>query len=149
MILCLVLPLCVGALSAAITGDIRAEFAQLNKPPLTPPGSVFPIVWTLLYLLMGFASYLILISGRPKSAVRSALQAYALQLLVNFLWPIFFFRLQLYLFSFFWLIFLCLLIFLTLLRFYHTARPAAALLLPYLLWTLFAGYLNIGIFLLN
>lgn len=124
-------------------------FESLNQPPLSPPGRLFPIVWTILYALMGIASYLVLVSGKNKEEIRKAILVYVYQLVVNFLWPTFFFNFGWYLFSFFWLILLWGLILLMILRFYKISEKAAYLLIPYLLWVTFAGYLNLAIRWLN
>ena len=147
LLLCLALPLAVGGLAALLTKDAMAQFALVRKPPLSPPGWLFPVVWTVLYLLMGYASYLVARTNHPQK--RSALILYGAQLFVNFFWSIFFFRLEAYWFSFFWLLLLWLLIFLTIRAFRPISQAAAALLLPYLAWVTFAGYLNLGIALLN
>lgn len=147
LLLCLAIPLAVGALAGILTKDSMLQFAQLNKPPLSPPGWLFPIVWTVLFLLMGLSSYLISVSDSAQK--RPALILYAIQLTVNFFWSIFFFRFGWYGFSFFWLLLLWVLIFLTIRAFRRISPVAAILLLPYLLWVTFAGYLNLGIALLN
>ncbi len=121
-------------------------FQSLNKPALSPPGWLFPVVWTVLYILMGIASYLVLTSGQPN---RAALTVYGIQLVFNFFWSIIFFNLESYLFAFIWLVFLWILIFTTMILFYRISKPAGYLLLPYLLWVTFAGYLNFCIYLLN
>ena len=121
-------------------------FQSLNKPALSPPGWLFPVVWTVLYILMGIASYLVLTSGQPN---RAALTVYGIQLVFNFFWSIIFFNLESYLFAFIWLVFLWILIFTNMILFYRISKPAGYLLLPYLLWVTFAGYLNFCIYLLN
>ena len=121
-------------------------FEMVNKPPLSPPGWLFPVVWTILYVLMGIASYLVLTSGKPDDI---ALKAYGIQLAVNFMWPILFFNLNLYLFSFIWLVALWLLVYQTIRLFWSASITAGALMIPYLLWITFAGYLNLGIYFLN
>lgn len=146
---CLAVPLLVGALSALLTRDGMETFQALEKPPLTPPGWLFPLVWTALYLMMGLASFLVLRSGCPGSGIRRALAVYGLQLFFNFAWTLLFFNLGAYLFSFFWLAALWLLILANFLLFRQISPPAGWLLLPYLLWVLFAGYLNLGVYLLN
>ena len=143
---CIAIPLAVGGISALLTRNSMETFSQLNKPPLSPPGWLFPVVWTVLYILMGIASYLVLTSDKPNS---TALKVYGAQLAFNFLWSIFFFGFGLYFFSFIWLIALWLLILLTIVLFYIISKPAAYLLIPYLLWVTFAGYLNFAIYLLN
>ena len=124
-------------------------FESLNQPPLSPPGWLFPIVWTVLFILMGIASYLVYTSGRSHRARRSALDLYGAQLIANFFWPVLFFNMGLYLPAFLWLLFLWILILLTLRAFLPISRPAGYLLIPYLLWVLFAAYLNAGVFFLN
>ena len=148
-IICVAIPLLVGGVAALLTMNSMEAFATLNKPPLSPPGFLFPIVWTILYTLMGIASYLVLPSGQNNEDITDALIVYALQLAFNFFWSLFFFGLEWYLFSFFWLLLLWGLILYTIILFYRLSKPAAYLLIPYLLWVTFAGYLNLGIFLIN
>lgn len=149
LIICLVVPLAVGGIAALLTGGGMDTFETLRKPPLSPPGWLFPVAWTILYVLMGAASYLVLTSGRPQGEINRALMLYGIQLGFNFLWPVFFFRLSAYLFAFVWLLALWLLIFATLLAFRRVSDSAGWLLAPYLAWVTFAGYLNFGIYLLN
>lgn len=149
LILCLATPLGVGALAAILTGGSMADYKTLNQPPLAPPGWLFPVVWTALYLLMGYSSYRILTSGAEPAHIRRALLLYGAQLLVNFLWPLVFFGAGWYLTAFFVLLLLWLLIFLTIRDFSAIDEKAGDLLIPYLLWVTFAGYLNLGVFLRN
>lgn len=149
LIVCLAVPLAVGGLSALLTGDGMERFKSLNKPPLTPPGWLFPVVWTILFLMMGIASYLVWKNGRSHQKVRGALTIYGVQLGFNFLWSMLFFNRGLYLTAFFELVALWLLILLTTARFYRLSRAGGSLLAPYLLWVTFAGYLNFGVYLLN
>ena len=121
----------------------------MNQPPLSPPGCVFPIVWTILYLLMGYSSYRVYTAGKSPAFTKRALKLYATQLLANFIWPIVFFAFEWYLVAFFVLIALWVLILLTLRAFTAIDETAGDLLLPYLLWVTFAGYLNLGAYLLN
>lgn len=148
-ILALAVPLAVGGISAFLTQDSMQVFSQLNQPLLSPPGWVFPIVWTALYILMGIASFLVCRSGQPKQKIQSALTVYGIQLAFNFLWPIFFFTFDKYWFSFFWLVLLWLFILKTYDKFSEISKPAAYLLIPYILWVTFAGYLNLSIAVLN
>ncbi len=149
LLFCLGLPLAVGGLSAILTRDGMQQFEQLNKPPLSPPGWLFPVVWTVLYLLMGLASFWVYTRGRGSRDARRALFLYGLQLFFNFFWSIWFFGQSMYLFAFFWLVALWVLIGLTALAF-SRIRPAAGwLLVPYLIWVSFAGYLNLSIYFLN
>lgn len=149
LIICLVIPLAVGGIAALLTGGGMDTFASLNQPPLSPPGWLFPVVWTILYILMGIASYLVLVSGKPQEDINRALALYGIQLAFNFLWPILFFSLSAYLFAFIWLIILWLLILATIVQFYRIEKTAGYLMIPYLVWVTFAGYLNLGIYLLN
>lgn len=143
------LPLAVGGAAGLITRGSVERYADIAKPPLSPPGWLFPVVWTILFLLMGIASYLVFTSKESRDAVNTALLVYGIQLVVNFFWSIFFFNFGAYLFSFFWLILLWVLILAVLLLFGRISKAAGYLMLPYLLWVSFAGYLNLAIYLIN
>ncbi len=149
LIISILIPLAVGGVSAALSGSQNAMFEAINKPPLSPPGWLFPVVWTVLYALMGISSYLVYTSDAKPQEKSKALWTYGIQLAVNFFWSIIFFKYQAFLFAFYWLILLWLLIILTILRFSKILKTAAWLLVPYLIWVTFAGYLNYGIYLLN
>ena len=149
LIVAVLIPLAVGGLSALISGGGMEAFQSLNQPPLSPPGWLFPVVWTILYALMGIASYLIYTSDAPKSDKVLALGLYGFQLFFNFFWSIIFFNLEKYLFAFIWLIVLWMLIIMTTVVFRTISKPAARLMIPYILWVTFAGYLNLAIYLLN
>jgi len=149
LIICLVFPLAVGGIAALLTGGGMDTFETLNQPPLSPPGWLFPVVWTILYILMGIASYLVLTSGKSQESIRRTLVMYGIQLAFNFLWPILFFSLSAYLFAFIWLVALWLLILATTVSFYRISDIAGYLMIPYLIWVTFAGYLNLGIYLMN
>ena len=148
LIIALGIPLGVGGISALLTRNAMEDFSALEQPPLSPPPWLFPVVWTILFLLMGVASYLVYTSGKPTRA-KTALTVYGIQLGFNFLWSILFFNLQAYLFAFLWLIALWALIIITAVLFYNIRPVAGYLLIPYILWVTFAGYLNVGIYLLN
>lgn len=120
----------------------------ITKPPLSPPAIVFPIVWTLLYALIGYCAARVSLTSPSKNR-RSAIYVYLLQLAFNFFWSIIFFNLQAFLFAFFWLIVLWGLIVLTIKLFKKVDSSAGNLLIPYLVWVTFALYLNIGVWLLN
>lgn len=149
LFLCLAIPLAVGGISAFVTRNSMKEFAHLRQPPLSPPMWVFPVVWSVLFLLMGFASYLVDTSNAGRGEKRSALWIYGLQLAVNFVWPILFFNLGWWLLAFFWLLLLWFMILGVTVQFYRLRPAAGLLLIPYLAWVAFAGYLNFGIYLLN
>ena len=148
LLLCLALPLAVGGSAALLSGGMEL-YKTLDRPPLSPPGWVFPVVWTVLYLLMGYASYRVLVSGAAPEEIRKAWILYGLQLAANFLWPLLFFGGQMYLSALILLTLLWLLIFLTIRTFSAIDEKAGDLLIPYILWVSFAWYLNLGIFLLN
>lgn len=149
LLLCLAVPLAVGGVSAYLTMDSMQDYASLQQPPLSPPGWVFPVVWTILFLLMGAASYLVLMSSAPADQKEMALRIYGLQLAVNFCWPLLFFRVQAFWVAFVWLILLWALILLTIQQFGKIEKRSAYLLVPYLIWVTFAGYLNFGVAMLN
>lgn len=146
-IVALLIPLAVGALSALFTSGSMEEFASLRQPPLSPPGFIFPIVWTILFLLMGAGSALLYLSQSPVQ--RSALKTYVLQLAVNFLWSIIFFAFGARFFALLWILLLLFLVIRMILLFYKAVPLAAYLQIPYLAWILFATYLNAGVWFLN
>lgn len=144
-IIALLIPLAVGAVSSLISGTMMAP--TFIQPSFSPPGYLFPIVWTILYILMGISSYLVYTSDSP--AKPAALLVYAIQLVFNFFWTILFFRFSLYGLAFLWLLALIGLIVIMICLF-SKIRPAAAYFqLPYLLWCLFAAYLNFAVYMLN
>lgn len=146
---CIAIPLLVGIVAAIISGGGMEVFESVNKPPLSPPAWLFPVVWTILYILMGISSYLVLTSGAEENEISKAMTIYGYQLAVNFLWPTFFFNFQWYLFSFLWLVLLWVLVLVMIIRFWGIDRTAAYLNIPYLVWLTFAGYLNLGIWWMN
>lgn len=146
LIISILIPLAAGSLSALLSGNMSI-YSSLNKPSLSPPSYIFPIVWTLLYILMGISSYIIYVSGNVNSV--KALKIYALQLFFNFCWSIIFFGFSQYLFAFLWLAVLIILIIVMILQFYKISPVAAYLQIPYLLWCTFAAYLNFKIYIMN
>lgn len=147
LLLNLLIPLAVGGLSAYLTMDSMEVYQSLRQPPLSPPGWLFPVVWTILFLLMGTAAYLVWL--RDSTGRNGALVLYALQLAFNFGWTLIFFNVQNYGLAFFWLLVLWVLILITTIRFFKENKAAGWLMIPYLLWVAFAGYLNAGVWLLN
>lgn len=143
------MPLIVGGFSGILNRGAIEAFADLNQPPLSPPAVLFPLIWTLLYLLMGISFYLIKTSGARRAACSDAQSLYFYQLTVNFLWPVFFFSFGWHLFSFFILLLLSGLVYTMIRCFYKVSAWAACLNLPYLLWLTFAAYLNLGVWWLN
>lgn len=149
LLIAILLPIAVGSVSAYLTGNAMMLYGGMAKPPCSPPGPVFPVVWTVLYILMGVSSYLVYRLDPKDKDVKKAIGLYILQLAFNFLWPVFFFRFSWYLFAFIWLILLWVMILLTIKQFYQLDKRSAYLMVPYLLWVTFAGYLNLAVFFLN
>ncbi len=149
LILSIIIPLAVGFTSTLLVGDSYEMFQQINKPSFAPPGWIFGPVWTILYILMGIASYRIWMQGIEKREVRVALFFYGFQLILNFLWTIIFFGLQLMGLAFIEIITLLIFIIITAVRFYKIDKVAGYLLIPYILWVSFAAILNFSIWRLN
>lgn len=139
------IPLIGGALVGLITSG-SMDYQNMVKPPLSPTGIIFPIVWTILYILMGI-SYLL--ATKDKENNKELDQIYLLQLFVNFLWPIIFFTLGMYFTAFLWIVLLLILVVVMIKELLKNNKTSGYLQIPYFLWLLFATYLNIGIFLLN
>ena len=140
----------IGGLSAILTSDSMDIYSDIVQPSLAPPAILFPIVWTILYTLMGIGAALVWNKKdeQPKE-VQDALIVYAVNLFMNFFWSIIFFNMRAFLFSFIWLVLLWVVILIMILKFRKVSPVAAYLQIPYLLWVTFAGYLNLAIFLLN
>ena len=138
----------VGALSSLLTSMGMDNYAMAEKPALTPPDIVFPIVWTILFTLMGISAARVWILSDMKEK-NGGLLLYLLQLGANFLWSILFFNLQAYGFAFFWILLLWALILLMIISFSKTDKIAGYLQIPYLLWVTFAAYLNFMVWMLN
>lgn len=147
LIICVAIPLAVGGVSSLLTRNAMMEFADMNKPPLSPPGWLFPIVWTILYMLMGYACYRIYISDSRLRAY--AIIVYGVQLVLNFCWSLIFFRFDMYLAALIWLVIMWAMIFVLMAITQTISKIAVVCLIPYLLWTTFAAYLNAGIVVLN
>lgn len=148
MLISVVLAELVGGLSALLAGNYSAFYREIVQPPFSPPGAVFPVVWAILYALMGLSSYLIRLA--EDSGARSrALTAYAVQLTVNFFWSILFFRFRMFTAAAVTAVLLAVLVAWMLVRFAKVRRLAAWLNLPYLLWSCFAAYLAVGVWVLN
>lgn len=139
----------VGALSGWLSRDGTALYSEtIVQPPLAPPAIVFPIVWVILYALMGIGAARV--SLQPESRERNrALNLFIAQLVVNFFWSLFFFNAQAFGFAFLWLLLLWVLVFLMIRDFSKVDPLAAKLQIPYLIWLTFAAYLNFGVWVLN
>lgn len=138
-----------GILSSLIAGSIRPVYNAYIKPPFSPPGWLFGVVWPLLYALMGIAAYLIYKSDVEKAKKNNALRLYCVQLFLNFMWSIVFFRFDLLWGALIVLLLLDIFVIFTMIAFSRINKTAMWLMLPYLLWILFATYLNAAIALLN
>ena len=152
--ICVATPLLGGFLISLSSRGAMGQFGMLRQPPLAPPAWLFPVAWTILYVLMGVACYLICLkyltgAKAEKPKARAALIIYALQLVVNFIWTPVFFNAGLYWVAFAILVVMWLLEIVLITLAFKLSKPAFWCLLPYLLWTTFAGYLNVSIALLN
>ena len=136
-----------GAAAALITSGSTDIYKELEKPALAPPEIVFPIVWTILYLLMGISLYMIYSSSSPGRD--RALKVFGVQLLLNFIWPLLFFNMRQFTIALIILILLWLAVADMIYLFYKIKPAAAYLQIPYFLWLTFAAYLNLSILLLN
>ncbi len=143
----ILIPILVGGISALITKNSMYIYSYLDKPSFAPPSILFPIVWTILYLIMGVSSYLI--CNSDNSNKKCAYIIYGIQLFLNFIWPIVFFLLSYRLLSFIIIILLLISIIIMIIKFYKIDKKAGLLQIPYLLWVLFASILNLSIYLLN
>lgn len=146
LIISILIPLTVGTMSALFSGNM-SSYSILNKPAFSPPGFIFPVVWAILYILMGASSYIVYFSNSSNKS--KALLLYCIQLFFNFCWSIIFFGLDLFLFAFIWLIALIFIIIIMIRQFLIVNPLSAYLQIPYLIWCIFAAYLNFSIFLLN
>ena len=141
----LLLPIITGTIIGLIISSF-IDYNSLVKPPLSPPGFIFPIVWSIIYILMGI-SYLIFKNNNFYTKKED--KVYYTQLIVNLLWSIFFFVFKWRLFTIFWTILLLILVIYMIYLFYNKTKISAYLNIPYLLWLIFATYLTIGVYILN
>lgn len=141
----ILIPVVLGGIVGLIASQFM-DYNTLQKPPLSPPGFLFGIVWTILYILMGVSYGLLETRGLTDESVK---KIYYTQLIVNLIWPILFFVFKASLLSCFWIILLDVLVIYMIIIFNKKHKLSAYLQIPYLIWTLFATYLNIGIYLLN
>lgn len=146
IVLSILIPLAIGFIGNMLGGSM-ALFDNIQKPWYAPPAILFPIVWGILYILMGISSYLVCISESKYKKI--GLIFYAIQLVVNALWTMIFFRFENFLFAFIWLLILLALVIIMLFYFYKSDKKAFYLQIPYLIWTIFALILNYSIYTLN
>ena len=143
----LVIALAVAGISALIGMNEMEEYQSLVQPPLAPPSWLFPVVWTVLFTLMGISAARVYIENNSES--KSALWVYGIQLVVNALWTFIYFTLNLRLVAFVWLLFLLALVVIMTIKFWRVDKTAGYLQLPYIAWLIFAGYLNLATYILN
>lgn len=148
-LLSILFPLIVGAISSLFSSAGMQNYRIMAKPPLSPPAVVFPIAWTILYILMGSAMYLVGTSDIPTEQKRKPIFLYLLQLGMNFFWSIIFFGLGMYLFALIWLIAMFVIIILCTAEFFSISPKAGWIMVPYNVWMAFALYLNTAIVIMN
>ena len=141
----IIIPVGVGLIIGLITSN-SMNYSSLEKPLLAPPSALFPIVWTILYILMGVSYGILKTNSQADSEID---KAYYTQLIINALWPIFFFVFEWRLFAFIWLILLIISVINMIIKFYDKNKLAGLLQIPYLIWCTFAAYLNLAIYILN
>lgn len=146
IVLSILIPLIIGFIGSMLGGSM-ALFDNIKKPIFAPPAIIFPIVWGILYILMGISSYLVFISDSVYK--KTGLIFYAIQLVVNALWTMIFFRFENFLFAFIWLVLLLGIVVIMLFYFYNSDKKAFYLQIPYLIWLIFALILNYSIYTLN
>lgn len=146
LIIIIVITFIVGSFFSLFTMNNMETFKELEKP-VNVPAILFPIVWSILYTLMGISCYIIFQSDDKNR--KNALLWYIIQLIINSLWSLIFFGFEAYLFSFVWIILLLISVIIMIINFYKVNKTAAYLQIPYLLWIIFAAYLNLGIYILN
>ena len=146
LLISILIPVFLGSFVGFLTAPFN-NYATLKQPVFAPPGIVFPIVWTILYILMGISCYLILQSDSREK--EEALFIYGVQLIVNLFWSIWFFVFRFYLFSFLWILLLIGLVVVMIKKFYDISKVSAYLQIPYLLWLIFASVLNLFVYFLN
>ena len=141
----IILPIALGELVGLIISQFM-DYNTLQKPPLSPPGFIFGIVWSILYLLMGIAYGMLVYKGKSDAEVS---KIYWTQLIINLIWPILFFVFKIRLFTSVWIILLLILVIDMIIKFYKKDKIIGYSQIPYLLWIMFATYLNIGVYILN
>lgn len=138
----ILIPVILGSIIGLITNN---NYKEIIMPDFTPPRILFPIIWSIIYILMGISRYLI----SDKENNNKAITIYRLQLIINLLWPILFFSFKWFLFSFLWILLLIIVVILMIIKFFKLSKTSALLQIPYLLWIIFASILNYTIYTLN
>lgn len=148
LIIITIITFLVGSFFSFFVMDNMQTFKELNKP-FELPGIIFPIVWSILYLLMSISYYISTEKSKTLDEKNSIRKIYIVQLIVNSLWTLIFFGLNLYFIGFLWILLLIVLVIIMIYRMFNVSKLSAYLQIPYLLWLVFAGFLNFSIFLLN
>lgn len=153
-LICIFIPLLIGFLSSLISilisgNSFGVEYLQLTKPTFAPPSIVFPIIWPILYILMGISFYIVISSDKSEQKKKDALFLYYIQLGLNFLWSIFFFGLNLRFVALIDIILLIIILIAMIYKFYMIDKKAGLLNIPYLIWLIYAMILNYFVFILN
>ena len=146
LLISIIIPIFLGSVVGFLTSGSN-NYNDMIQPSFAPPGILFPIVWTILYILMGISSYIV--SESNSFDKENSLAIYVIQLIVNLLWSFLFFTFKWYLFSFLWIILLITLVIVMIKKFFNISKISAYIQIPYLLWLIFAGILNFSIYLLN
>lgn len=144
----IIITILIGVIPSIFVFKSMNVYNSLNRPPLSPPSIVFPITWTILYILMGISIYIIIMQSKRKLK-KNARLIYYIQLVTNALWAPIFFGFKEYFLAFLWILMLIVFVITMILTFYKISKKAAYIQIPYLLWLLFASYLNFGVFVLN
>ncbi len=149
-ILSILIALSVGFLSSSLSGDFAGLYSNLKLPALALPSAAFPIVWTVLYALMGISSAMIYLCRASRGiSADNALTLYGGNLIINFMWSIIFFGFEAFLFAFIWLLFLLFTVVSMAIAFKKIKPLSGYLQIPYALFLVYAGYLNLSVYLLN
>lgn len=149
-VISIAIALAVGGLAAILTRNDMDIYKDIRLPPFAPPSILFPIVWSILYVLMGVSSAMVYLrKDEAPNAVRNALSVYGINLVLNFMWSIIFFKFRVFLFAFIWLLALLAVIVKMIFDFKKIKKTAGYLQIPYAVWVSFAGYLNFAIWWLN
>ena len=146
LLLSILLPVFLGSFIGFLTAPFN-DYYEIILPSFAPSGILFPIIWTILYILMGISSYIVATSNFSNKY--DALFIYGIQLVINLFWSVWFFVFKFYLLSFIWILLLIAFVVIMIKKFYEISKLSAYLQIPYLLWLVFAGILNISIYLLN
>ena len=146
LLISIIVPLFLGSIVGLLTFTGN-NYNELIQPNFAPPSIIFPIVWTMLYILMGISSYIISESNSYDKT--NALFFYILQLIVNLLWSFIFFTFKLYLLAFLWILLLIVLVVIMIRKFYNISKISGLLQIPYIIWLIFASILNLSIYILN